>query len=387
MKRTLQAGFSLVEMMIAMTIGLMITAGLVTIFANTSNSQAELRRTSQQIENGRYAMDVLSQDFQVTGFYGPWRNYSAPTVAPDPCSVVMSDLTASDALPVQPYSTGTSLTALPALPPSCGVYLPAANLAAGSDVVVIRRADTTTLSANPGTATTAGTVYMQGNAATTQANILQLGGGTTSCTSKADGTAATEQRRLQYPNSIDPCNGTANPAAYIRQFHVHIYFVAPCAIPTVSGGNCDSTADGGKPIPTLKRLELTSTGGVTTFKTTNISEGVEFLKVGYGIDDTPTAVNSDTGLVGDGSPDRYSYAPSLADMSNIVTARIDLLVRNPEPSIGYTDTKTYALGVDPVINTNPYITIPATALDQTYRRHVYSAEIRLVNLSSRKEIP
>jgi hypothetical protein len=26
-------------------------------------------------------------------------------------------------------------------------------------------------------------------------------------------------------------------------------------------------------------------------------------------------------------------------------------------------------------------------LDQTYRRHVYSAEIRLVNLSSRKEIP
>ena len=379
----LQRGFSLVEMMIAMTIGLMITAGLVTIFANTSNSQSELRKTSQQIENGRYAMDVLSQDFQVTGYYGQWRNYTAPTVAPDPCDVTMANLTASVALPVQVYSTGTSLTTTPVLPASCAASLPAGNLQPGSDIVVVRRADT--IPVPIGTTTTAGMVYMQSNAASTQATILQTGGGTTTCTSKADGSAATEQRRLQYPNSIDPCNGTANPAGYIRQFHVHIYFVAPCAIPV--GATCDSAADGGKPIPTLKRLELTSTGGATAFKTTNISEGVEYLKLGYGIDDTPATVNTDTGLIGDGSPDRYTYTPSLADMSNIVTARIDLLVRNPESSASFTDTKTYLLGVDPVVNTNPYVTIPATILDQTYRRHVYSAEIRLVNLSSRKEIP
>jgi type IV pilus assembly protein PilW len=181
-------------------------------------------------------------------------------------------------------------------------------------------------------------------------------------------------------------NGTASPAGYVRQYHVHIYFVAPCNNPS-TGSLCDSAADGGNPIPTLKRLELTATGGATAFKTTNIAEGVEFLKLGYGIDDTPTAVNSDTGLIGDGSPDRYTLAPSLADMSNIVTARVDLLVRNPEPSAGFTDTKTYALGVDPVVNTNPAVTIPASILNQTYRRHVYSAEIRLVNLSSRKEIP
>ena len=73
-----QRGFSLVEMMIAMTIGLMITAGLVTIFANTSNSQQEMRRSAQQIENGRYAMDVLSQDFQVSGYFGSYRKITAP---------------------------------------------------------------------------------------------------------------------------------------------------------------------------------------------------------------------------------------------------------------------------------------------------------------------
>src|SRR5213082_3177291 len=119
---SMQRGFSLVEMMIAMTIGLMITAGLVTVFANTSNSQAELRRTSQQIENGRYAMDVLSQDLQVTGYFGSWRKIVAPATAPDPCSLTVG-VSAGDVkdgvnLPVQAYNAA-SLTAWPSLPASC----------------------------------------------------------------------------------------------------------------------------------------------------------------------------------------------------------------------------------------------------------------------------
>ena len=376
-----QRGFNLVEMMIAMTIGLMITAGLVTVFANTSNSQQELRRTAQQIENGRYAMDVLTQDFQVTGFFGSFRKIVAPTSAPDPCSLTVDpDIKNAINLPVQAYHAAT-LSSRATLPASCAAYLPTSNLQPGSDVVVIRRADTQRLAV--GTATPAGQVYSQANPSMID---IHVGGGTTTCTSKADGSPATVTRRLQYPNATDMCNGTASPAGYIRQLHVHIYFIAPCNFPS-SGSLCDAAADGGTPIPTLKRLELTASGGNPSFRTINIAEGVEFMKLGYGIDDTPTAVNSDTGLIGDGSPDRYTLTPSLADMSNIVTARIDLLVRNPEASAGYTDTKTYALGVDPVVNTNPAVTIPATILNQSYRRHVYSAEIRLVNMSSRKEIP
>ena len=67
--------------------------------------------------------------------------------------------------------------------------------------------------------------------------------------------------------------------------------------------------------------------------------------------------------------------------------RVDLLVRNPEPSASYTDSKTYALGVDPTAPTSPALSVAASSLDTRYRRHVYSAEIRLVNVSSRKEIP
>src|SRR5438034_2742696 len=378
--RSAHRGFSLVEMMIAMTIGLMIAAGLVTIFANTSNTQQEMRRTSQQIENGRYAMDVLSQDIQVTGYFGSFRKLTPPAAAPDPCSVTLADLQGAISLPLQAYNAATASTT-PTLPTTCDTLLPSANLAAGSDVVLIRRSDTQIVSI--GTATTAGQVYSQANPSTID---IHLGGGTTDCTTKADGSAALVTRRLQYPASTDICPATALPAGYLRQLHVHIYFVAPCNVPA-SGATCGSDADGGRPIPTLKRAELSTDGTNTVFQVVSIAEGVEFMKVAYGIDDTPSAVNPDTGLVGDGSPDRYVLAPSLAEPSNVVTMPVDLLVRNPEPSASYTDSKTYALGVDPTAPTSPALSVAASSLDTRYRRHVYSAEIRLVNVSSRKEIP
>ena len=161
-----QRGFSLVEMMIAMTIGLMITAGLVTIFANTSNSQQEMRRSAQQIENGRYAMDVLSQDFQVTGYFGSFRKLTPPATAPDPCSVALADLQGAISLPLQAYNAATVSTT-PTLPTTCNTLLPSANLAAGSDVVLIRRSDTQIVAMT--TVTTAGQVYSQANPSTVAA--------------------------------------------------------------------------------------------------------------------------------------------------------------------------------------------------------------------------
>jgi type IV pilus assembly protein PilW len=118
-----------------------------------------------------------------------------------------------------------------------------------------------------------------------------------------------------------------------------------------------------------------------------IAEGVEFMKVAYGIDDLPAAVNTETGKKGDGAPDRYVLTPSLAEFDNATTVRVDLLVRNPEPSAGQVETKTYNLSVDPITPTAAGVAITPADLDLNYRRHVYNAEVRLVNLSSRKEIP
>ena len=383
-----QAGLSLVELMISITIGLLITAGLVTVFANSSNTQYELRRTAQQIENGRYAMDILIQDLQVAGFYGSFRKLVAPTAIPtNPCTTTLTDLQGDINVPVQAYAA-SSATAQAALAAGCATAIPSADLAAGSDVLVIRRADTTAVDVKNGEVTPKGRIYLQVNPATYE---FQTGNGAaTSCTTKADGaTAATITRRCQYPNSTDTCSATCpvEPGGYIRPFHVHIYYVSPCNVFASGQTKCTAAADGGRPIPTLKRLEMSTDGTNANFQSIAIAEGVEFMKIAYGVDDTPSAINLDTGLIGDGSPDRYVTSIVLADLPNVVTARVDLLVRNPEPSLGYSDSKSYGLGVDPGIPTNPGVTIAGTSLQTNYRRHVYSTEVRLVNMSSRKEIP
>ncbi|OGA18888.1 MAG: hypothetical protein A3I63_09575 [Betaproteobacteria bacterium RIFCSPLOWO2_02_FULL_66_14] len=377
-----QAGLSMIELMIAIAIGLLILAGLVTIFANASNTQHELRRTAQQIETGRYAMDVLTRDLQLAGFWGQFRYYTTPAALPDPCLFTDTDLTNAIGLSVQGYQA-PALNAKPVPPAACSTWIPTANLSDGSDILVVRRASTDFVTS--GTVTTAGDTYIQNNPSEI---AVQSGGGTVSCTSTASGTVATILRRCAVPSAVDVCTATCptNPGGYIRKYEVHVYFVAPCNVPTGGGNVCTGASDdSGRPIPTLKRLELANVGGARSFRVVPLAEGVEFMKIAYGIDDTPATVNTETELVGDGSPDRYMLAPTLTDFSNAVTVRVDLLVRNPEPSSDYVDPKTYQLSVDPAAPANAaYTIVPAQT---NYRRHVYSSEVRLVNLSARKEIP
>jgi type IV pilus assembly protein PilW len=384
-----QAGLSLVELMIAITIGLLITAGLVTVFASSSQTQNELRRTAQQIENGRYAMDVLIQDLQVAGFYGSYRKLTTPAAIPsNPCTTTDATLATDINTPVQAYAAG-SATAQASVPAGCAALIQADDLAAGSDILVIRRADTTPVDVKNGEVTPAGRQYMQVNPSNFE--IQRGAGAATSCPMKADGsTAASITRRCQFPNSTDTCSATCptQPGGYIRALQVHIYFVSPCNAYASGATKCTAAADGGRPIPTLKRLELSASGVNPAFQSVAIAEGVEFMKLAFGVDDTPSSINLETGLIGDGSPDRYVAAPALSELPNVVTARVDLLVRNPEPSSGYSDSKTYRLGVDPAAPTvNPAVTIAGSSLNTSYRRHVYNTEVRLVNLSSRKEIP
>jgi type IV pilus assembly protein PilW len=65
--RRLQAGLSLVELMVSVTLGLMILSGVLVVFVNTSAARNEVERTTRQIENGRYASELLSEDFSSPG--------------------------------------------------------------------------------------------------------------------------------------------------------------------------------------------------------------------------------------------------------------------------------------------------------------------------------
>ncbi len=347
-----QAGLSLIELMVAITISLFLLVGLVSVFATSNQTYMDLGRASQQIENGRFATQLLVDDISHAGFYGRYSQTPVlPGALPDPCvSNNMAQLLSAIALPLQGYNAhpGAPLT-------TC---LPAANYLAGTDILVVRRTDSTIAAGDtvtgtviPNASLAASGIYMQSSADPTALPII----------APATGTKAGDEALFSL-TSWSPV--PPNPLAPVRRYHVHIYFIAPCSVPAGGGSVCTGGADdNGSPIPTLKRIELTANNPMSVV---SLVEGIENLQIDYGIDTDK-----------DGVPDTtYIAAPTLADWPNVVAVRINVLSRQIEPTNGYVDAKTYDMGVG----------IPGGyAPGGGYKRHVYNSVIRIVNPASRRE--
>src|SRR5438876_3275723 len=63
-------GFTLIELMVGMTLGLIVLAVVTTAFVNVSSNRREMQRTGRQIENGRFATQLLADDIVNTGYFG-----------------------------------------------------------------------------------------------------------------------------------------------------------------------------------------------------------------------------------------------------------------------------------------------------------------------------
>jgi type IV pilus assembly protein PilW len=73
------SGFSLVEMMVAITIGLGLLAGLTTVLSGTSVNTRTNDRTSDLMTNGRYALNMMKQELRQAGFRGyTWAEPTLP---------------------------------------------------------------------------------------------------------------------------------------------------------------------------------------------------------------------------------------------------------------------------------------------------------------------
>ncbi len=375
-----QRGFTLVELMVGIAVGSILIVGLTLTFANTSQSYGEMQKQSQMIENGRYALDVLRDDLQHAGFFGSRTQLTAtPGAAPDPCDIAVGALATAIALPVQAYDS-------PATSPITAC-LPVADQVAGTDIVVIRRADPEVLAAAP----IANELYVQASASGIEVqlgnpagfSLPSLNGDNTVSVvgTKATGGVAPTVMKLMNVALAAPVITATRVAADIRKLHVHIYFIAPCSRPASGLASCNAAADGGTPIPTLKRLELgVDAGGAATLLVRSIAEGIENLQVEYGFDTTPTAVSLTTGFPGDGVIDTYATdAPggALKEWRNVMSARVHILARNPNATPGFNDDKTYEMGL-----AGTY-----TPPNKTFRRHLFAGEVRLINLSSRREEP
>lgn len=349
---TASSGFSLIELMIAITLGILLLIGLSALMAQQSSARAEIDRAGRQVENGRYATSILQDDIQEAGYYGQFGSLTGTLAAiPNPCETgsTAASLTAISAALLTPIQVYDAPMTVPAPLSGC---LSNVNHVAGTDILVVRRVQgDDTLDSIAGSVTNR--VYIQ----TTPVSLIVGIGGTTAAATftllKKDGATAAE----------------------LRRYVVRVYYVSPCDIPA-SGTDCSPAADGGTPIPTLKRLELTEnggSGGVPGFTVMPLVEGIENIQYDFGIDNV---------FPFDGAPDPqgasgalYLTAPAtLADYANIVSVKISLLTRNTEVVTGFSDSKTYQLGLTTV---GPF--------SDGYKRHAYSAVVRAINSSGRRE--
>ncbi|MDI1245749.1 MAG: PilW family protein [Rhodoferax sp.] len=358
-----QRGVTLVEWMVSITIGLILLAGLTALIAQQSSTQAELEKSSRQIENGRYAMQLLNEDIQMAGYYGEFSNVAGLTVPgalPDPCVITVTAIDPAMVLPVQGYNAPTTVL------PTC---INAANHVSGTDILVVRRVEAAPLTIASAASAAGGQVYLQSGL--TPSGLLF---------EKVMGTGANTgvfTLQTQAKPAVVAASGVTAAAAIpaapapLRKFLVHIYFVSPCSVMS-DGSNCSASDDGGNPIPTLKRMELPVSG--TTMITTPLVEGIENMQIDYGIDSTGN----------DGTPDgKFVAAPAtVTDWANVVAVRVHLLARNNETSAGFVDPKTYEMGFVDNVGSVQIVT-PATAV-RAYKRRLFSQLIRAVNPSARR---
>jgi type IV pilus assembly protein PilW len=359
------AGLSLVELMVAIAISSFLMLGLTATFKSSSDTYRALERSSALIENGRYATSLLYDDLRHAGYLGHYFDLGDPPGAlPDPCETAsLINLSNAMSVPIQTYTAADLVTrpVITSVPVStCNAALLANNnIEPGSDVLVVRRADTSVFTGNPNT----NEIYVQANSRAV--NLLR---GNNTANVPVDSADGVTPNLRKFPSKLGN-----TVIADTRKYRVHVYFIAPCSIG--SGANEVCTAPD-QYLPTLKRLELTSDGTNTVMDVVPLVEGIEFLKLEYGIDNSPNAVNPVTGLQGDGIPDLYLSNPSATQMSQVVSIKMHLLARSPERTAGFSDTKTFVLAG---------LNVPAA--NDEFKRHVFSTEVRLMNMGGRREIP
>ncbi|TFW09373.1 pilus assembly protein PilW [Oxalobacteraceae bacterium OM1] len=376
-------GFTLIELMISIVISMVVLIALVSLLVSTNRNNGELARTNSQIENGRFAIQLLQGDVAQAGFWGAYvpsfddlSAAGAPTDAPDavPAPCLAYSAANWDAaykknlmgIPVQGYD---------AAPSGCSSVV--ASKKADTDVLVVRHAEGCVPGAANCDADTTGRLYFQASL----------------CESDITGGTPYVLDTTGFTLQIKGCTGTL---AEKRRFISNIYYIR------------DYATTAGDGIPTLVRSQFDLAGTSLAHQTAvPLIEGIEHLKVEYGIDDktrcntsvdyttaitrinpSSCAIDADTSKNtlptnrGDGIPDGAyvrctTAAPcTAAQLSNAVSVKIYVLARSKETTPGYTDSKTYALGTSTV---GPF--------NDSYKRHVFSTTVRLVNVAGRRETP
>ena len=340
-------GFSLVELLVAVSIGLVLLGGLSAMFVQNTRAQAEIERAHRQVENGRYAIDLISTDLRNAGYFAEFDPsvLPAPAALPAPCAIALDALKAGLALAVQGADQDADdLDCLQDVRP-------------GTDALVVRHT-ATCIAGQPGCdALAAGGPFFQASLCN---NASEL-----------DSPNSTDFYALTAGTTgLDRHARDCTTTAAIRRYRTHIYYVA----------NNNAGKDG---IPTLKRAELTSDGSTVSWTIVPLAEGIENLQLEYGLDLAPAATGNGVADLTTADPAGAdgctAAACAVANWRSAVAVRLHVLARNASATPGYKDEKSYVLGR----NGNGSVNDIAAARD-AYKRHVFQSLVALPNPAGRR---
>lgn len=317
-------GFSLIEMMVALTIGLVMIVAAGFVFAKARDIFKTTETTARLQENARYALSIIETDARMANYWGlisrpALFNNAASSVAPltptisNNCGTDSTFVTDLDS-----FAAGTNNTySLACTPPATGAAQ------SGTDVLIIRRASAERIPQSAaGVSAQAGRLLIV--TSRTQGEIFLA---------TAAGTIPAGYAQADVPG--EP------PLADTRRLMVHAYYVSP-----------DSSIGTG--YPSLRRKTLI-TG--PAFQDEEIIPGVEDLQVQFGVD-----VNDDR------NADVFVNPGAVPAGGLIVAVRVWLRVRAQDIDVAHVDTQPYV-----------YADRNQSAFNDQYRRLVVMQTIQLRN--------
>jgi type IV pilus assembly protein PilW len=319
-----QFGISLIELMIALVVGLILMTGTLQLLLSSRQSYRTNEQLARLQDSGHFAMHMLAQDLRMSGYQG----------CADPGSGSLTNIVKN-----QPPTTDLSQTAVGGTEGGADPDSISVQHASEDSVGLAANSDPTNASVpivgNP-QALQPGEVVILGDCQT--AHLLRItndpGSGSPATLLHASSENLTGQLTKVY----------APPLARVMRFESNTYTIA----------NSGKTNKVGDPIPALVRA-----GAV-------LVEGVENMQILYG-------ERSDTGDV------RYVKADNASlDMSRVTSVRIGLLVSTVDPVLQQGDDGSYEVAGTTIA---PEGTSGATATHPVDRRmrRVFLSTVRLRN--------
>jgi len=349
-----QRGLTLVELMISIAIGMLITFGMLLLIMNTSRGFKSQDDFARMQGSGIVALSYIGDAIRLAGFYGIG-NAATPVDAAVGAVTTTTDCGSA----ANPPGANWALNAIAPLggfsgltPLNVNATLPcilASNFQTGQILALrLSTGDPLRDPNNDGNmvdaAFVANRIYVQGNAS---GAILFRG---------------TDYGTLRGASQTRRVFGGAD--APIFEYQAYLFYIRPCSRPIAPPG-CQATDDDGRPVPTLVRQELDGPNMVER----PLVQGIELIDYLFGLD-----------ADGDGVPDRYTAAPVGGDWATVVVVRVSVLVRDSRATAGFDDTgKLYDLNGDGV----PDFTCTAN-LNCNFKRHVFTQTFQVRNVAQRR---